>query len=62
MNNEKKNNERKFESASQDFLEMELVSFEKRSRKPEKEHQGPQIKPVDNQFDIVNKLIKFLKD
>ena len=54
--------ERKFESASQDFLDLDLVTTKKKNQKPDKAHQGPQIKPVDNQFDIVNKLINFLKD
>ncbi len=61
MSDDKKK-DRKFESASQDFLELELVSTRKKKQKSEKEHTGPLVKPVDNQFDIVNKLIKFLKD
>lgn len=58
----KERKERKFESASQDFFDMELIPTGKRTQKSNKGNEEITIKPVENQLDVVSKLIKFLKD
>ncbi len=60
MSKEKK--ERKFESVSQDFFDLELIPSGKRTQKSKQEKEEIAIKPVENQLDVVSKLIQFLKD
>lgn len=60
MSKEKK--ERKFESASQDFFDLELIPSGNRTQKSKQGIEEKSIKPVENQLDVISKLIKFLKD
>lgn len=60
MSKEKK--ERKFESASHDFFDLALISTNDRAQKSKQEQEEINFKPVENQLDVISKLIKFLKD
>ena len=60
MSKEKK--DRKYESASQDFFDLELIPSNKRNQKSKLANEEINLKPVENQLDVVSKLIKFLKD
>ncbi|MAT44918.1 MAG: hypothetical protein CL609_21510 [Anaerolineaceae bacterium] len=60
MSKEKK--DRKYESASQDFFDLELIPSNKRNQKSKLADEEINLKPVENQLDVVSKLIKFLKD
>ncbi len=54
MSKEKK--ERKFESASQDFFDLELIPSGNRTQKSKQGKEEKSIKPVENQLDVISKL------
>ncbi len=58
----KKEKERKFESTSQDFFGLEVIPTRKNSPPSKQIQKQTTIKPIENQLDVVFKLIKFLKD
>jgi hypothetical protein len=58
----KENKDRKYESASHDYFDLELIPSNKRNQKSKQDKEENPLKPVENQLDVVSKIIKFLKN